>query len=82
MGIISWIVLGLIVGALAKWIMPGSDPGGIVVTSAIGIAGALIGGFLASTLGIGTVTGFNLGSIAIAVVGSLILLGVYRKMRS
>jgi uncharacterized membrane protein YeaQ/YmgE (transglycosylase-associated protein family) len=80
MGIISWIFFGLIVGVLAKWIMPGKDPGGIAVTALIGIAGALIGGFLASNIGLGSVTGFNLGSLAIAVVGALLLLGVYRRV--
>ena len=81
MGILAWIVLGLIVGALAKWIMPGDDPGGIVVTILIGIAGALIGGFLSSALGMGTVTGINLPSVVIAVVGSLILLFGYRRIK-
>ena len=82
MGILSWIVLGLLVGALAKWIMPGDDPGGILVTSGIGIAGAFVGGFLATQLGLGTVTGFNIGSLAIAVAGSLLLLFAYRKLRT
>jgi uncharacterized membrane protein YeaQ/YmgE (transglycosylase-associated protein family) len=82
MGILSWIVLGLIVGALAKWIMPGDDPGGLIVTTGIGIAGALVGGFLGSALGLGGVTGFNLGSLAIAIGGALLLLFGYRKLRS
>ena len=82
MGILSWILLGLVVGVLAKWIMPGDDPGGVFVTVLIGIAGAVVGGFIASTLGLGTVTGFNLGSLAIAVGGSLLLLFVYRKLRT
>jgi uncharacterized membrane protein YeaQ/YmgE (transglycosylase-associated protein family) len=60
MGILSWIVMGLIVGSLAKWIMPGKDPGGIIVTIFLGIAGAFVGGFIGSILGFGTVTGFNL----------------------
>jgi uncharacterized membrane protein YeaQ/YmgE (transglycosylase-associated protein family) len=77
MGILSWIVLGLIAGALAKLIMPGRDPGGIIITILIGIAGAVIGGFVASALGVGTVTGLNLGSIVIAVIGALILLAIY-----
>lgn len=81
MGIISWIVLGLIVGALAKWIMPGEDPGGIIITIVIGIVGALIGGFLSSLVGLGTVTGLNLGSIIIALVGAIILLWLYRKVK-
>ena len=81
MGILSWIVLGLLVGVLAKWIMPGGDPGGIFVTILIGIAGALVGGFLASALGMGTVTGFDVPSLAIAVGGSLLLLFGYRRLK-
>jgi uncharacterized membrane protein YeaQ/YmgE (transglycosylase-associated protein family) len=81
MGILSWIVLGLIVGALAKWIMPGKDPGGLIITIAIGVVGALLGGFLATQLGLGAVTGFNLGSLVIAVAGALLLLFVHRKLR-
>ncbi|MES1943168.1 transglycosylase [Salinisphaera sp. PC39] len=80
MGIISWIVLGLIAGALAKWLMPGKDPGGILVTILIGIAGALVGGFIASLLGIGGVSGFSLGSIVIATGGALLLLWGYRQL--
>jgi uncharacterized membrane protein YeaQ/YmgE (transglycosylase-associated protein family) len=82
MGILSWILLGLIVGALAKWIMPGDDPGGLVITTLLGIAGAMVGGFVATTLGIGSFNGFNLGSILIAVGGSLLLLFAYRKLRT
>jgi uncharacterized membrane protein YeaQ/YmgE (transglycosylase-associated protein family) len=81
MGILSWIILGLIVGVLAKWIMPGDDPGGIIITILIGIAGALIGGFLSSALGFGTVTGINLGSVIIATLGGLILLFGYRRLK-
>ena len=81
MGILSWIILGLLVGALAKWIMPGSDPGGIFITILIGIAGALIGGFLSSALGMGDVSGVNLGSIVIATLGALILLFGYRRIK-
>lgn len=81
MGIITWLVMGLIVGALAKWIMPGKDPGGLVVTIIIGIVGAMIGGWLSTVLGMGGVDGFNLGSIAIATVGALILLWLYRKFK-
>ena len=81
MGILSWIVLGLIAGALAKFIMPGDDPGGIIVTIVIGIVGAVIGGFIASTLGFGAVTGFNVGSIAVAVLGAVVLLVGYRMLK-
>ena len=81
MGIISWIILGLIVGALAKFIMPGDDPGGIIVTILIGIAGAFLGGFIGSSIGLGEVTGFNFGSLFLAVVGALILLFGYRILK-
>lgn len=81
MGILSWIVLGLLVGVLAKWIMPGDDPGGIFVTILIGIAGALLGGFLGSAIGVGTVTGFNVPSLVIAIGGSLLLLFGYRRLK-
>jgi uncharacterized membrane protein YeaQ/YmgE (transglycosylase-associated protein family) len=82
MGILSWIILGLIVGVLAKWIMPGNDPGGLIVTILIGIAGAFVGGYIGTALGFGDVTGFNLGSLAIATGGSLLLLFAYRKITS
>lgn len=81
MGILTWIVLGLIVGALAKWIMPGDDPGGIFITILIGVAGALLGGFLSTALGFGGVTGFNFGSVVVAVLGSLLLLFGYRRIK-
>ena len=80
MGILAWILLGLIAGAIAKWIMPGPDPGGWIVTILIGIVGAVIGGFVGSALGFGGVDGFNIGSILIAILGALILLFLYRKL--
>lgn len=81
MGILSWIVMGLIVGILAKWIMPGRDPGGLVITIVLGVAGAFVGGFIGSQLGLGAVTGFNLGSFALATGGAILLLIVYRLVR-
>jgi uncharacterized membrane protein YeaQ/YmgE (transglycosylase-associated protein family) len=78
MGILSWILLGLVAGALAKFIMPGKDPGGFFVTIIIGIVGALLGGFLGRFVGLGKVESFDLGGIFIATVGSLILLIIYR----
>ena len=77
MGIIGWIVVGLIVGAIAKLIMPGRDPGGFIVTALIGIAGALIGGFLGRAFGLygdNDPVGFFM-----AVLGSIILLWLYRS---
>lgn len=82
MGIISWIILGLIAGALAKLLMPGRDPGGIIVTIIIGIAGAIVGGFIASAIGFGSVTGINLGSIIISILGAILLLWIYRLVKS
>ena len=81
MGFIAWVILGLIVGILAKWIMPGRDPGGVILTIVIGIAGALIGGFIASAVGFGRVTGFDLRSLIIAVGGAVLLLWGYRRFR-
>jgi uncharacterized membrane protein YeaQ/YmgE (transglycosylase-associated protein family) len=81
MGILSWIVMGLIVGVLAKFIMPGKDPGGLIITIVIGIAGAFVGGFFGSRLGLGTVTGFNAGSILVAIGGAVLLLILYRLLR-
>ena len=81
MGLLSWILLGLVVGILAKWIMPGPDPGGVVLTIVLGVAGAFVGGFLGSLLGLGSVTGFNLGSLALATGGALLLLWGHRRLR-
>ena len=79
MGIIGWILLGLCAGAIAKFILPGEDPGGIIVTTLIGIAGALVGGFIASALDIGDLDEFfDIGTWLIAIGGSLLLLIVYR----
>ena len=81
MGILSWIVLGLIVCVLAKWIMPGDDPGGMVMTILLGIAGAFVGGFVSTFLGFGSVTGLNPGSLVIATGGAILLLWGNRKLR-
>ena len=81
MGIFSWIIMGLIVGVLAKWIMPGKDPGGIIVTICIGIAGAFVGGFIGSFLGIGSVSGFNMVSFLLSIGGAILLLILYRVIK-
>ena len=81
MGILSWIIFGLIVGVLAKLIMPGKDPGGIIVTILIGIAGGVIGGLIWNLIGFGGVSGFDIRSLAIAVGGSILLLLAYRKLK-
>jgi uncharacterized membrane protein YeaQ/YmgE (transglycosylase-associated protein family) len=79
-GLLTSIFLGLFVGALAKWIMPGKDPGGLFVTMVLGIAGAMIGGFIGTQLGVGNVTGFNLVSIGLATLGAIILLIIFRVL--
>lgn len=78
MGILAWIVFGLIAGVVAKLIMPGRDPGGFIITILLGIAGAIVGGFIGTALGFGSVTGFNLGSFIVAILGAILLLGIYR----
>ncbi len=78
MGILSWIVLGLVAGAIAKLVMPGDDPGGFIVTMLLGIVGAVVGGFIATALGYGTVAGFDVRSLLIAIGGALVLLLGYR----
>lgn len=79
MNILTWIVFGLIAGALAKLIMPGKDPGGCLVTIAIGILGAMLGGFIGTEIfNFGSVTGFNLRSLGIAILGAVVLLALYR----
>jgi len=82
MGILSWILLGLVAGALAKFIMPGKDPGGFFVTILIGIVGGVIGGFLGTFVGLGKIESFDLGGILIATVGALLVLIIYRLVRS
>ena len=79
MGILGWVVFGLVVGALAKLIMPGKDPGGIFITIILGIVGALLGGFLGRLIGLykeGEPAGF-IG----ALVGAILLLWLYRRFR-
>ena len=79
MGFLGWIVLGLLAGAIAKLIMPGDDPGGIIVTMLIGIVGAVVGGFLGSRIfGIGLENFWSLQTWIVAIIGALILLGLYR----
>lgn len=81
MGIIAWIVVGLVAGAIGKLIMPGDDPGGCIVTILIGIAGAILGGFIGSALGWGAVTGFDVRSLLLAIGGALLLLILYRMIK-
>ena len=81
MGILSWILFGLLAGALAKMLMPGNDPGGCLVTIVLGILGSVVEGFIGTALGFGTVQGFDPRSLAIAILGTIVLLVVYREFR-
>ncbi|MDX6521964.1 MAG: hypothetical protein QOF08_2569 [Gaiellales bacterium] len=82
MGIIAWIVLGLLAGLIAKALLPGDDPGGVIITALIGIAGALLGGFLAKVLFNAKPLDnfFDLSTWVTAIVGSIVLLVVYRMI--
>ncbi|HEV7509268.1 MAG TPA: GlsB/YeaQ/YmgE family stress response membrane protein [Thermoanaerobaculia bacterium] len=80
MGLLSWIVFGLIAGGVAKFLMPGRDPGGCIITIIIGIIGAVLGGFLATTFGFGGISGFDIRSFFIAVLGAIVLLILWRMI--
>lgn len=81
MSILSWILVGLVAGILAKALMPGRDPGGCIVTMLIGIAGALVGGFLVGLFVRGDlITGFNIPTILVATLGAIVLLLLYRLL--
>ncbi len=81
MGIFSWIILGLLAGALAKLLMPGKDGGGIFITMGLGIAGAFVGGWLGSFFGLGSMSGLNIGSILTATAGAFLILFVYKQVK-
>ncbi|EBF0288081.1 GlsB/YeaQ/YmgE family stress response membrane protein [Salmonella enterica] len=81
MGIIAWIVFGLIAGVIAKLLMPGRDGGGFILTCILGIVGAVVGGWLATMFGIGgSISGFNLHSFLVAVVGAIVVLVIFRLL--
>ena len=80
MGILALLVLGLLAGFVAKLILPGNDPGGLIVTMVIGVVGAFVGGFLASALGFGGLSGFDFRTFVIAVIGSILLLLIWRAV--
>ena len=75
-----WIVFGLVAGALARWIMPGKQPGGWVVSIILGIVGAVVGGWIGTLLGFGAVTGFDLRSLLVAVGGAVVVLFIHRAV--
>jgi uncharacterized membrane protein YeaQ/YmgE (transglycosylase-associated protein family) len=75
-----WAVFGLIAGAIAKFLMPGKNPGGIIATIVLGIIGAVVGGFIGAQLGFGDISGFDLRSMALAVGGGILVLLIYGLM--
>jgi uncharacterized membrane protein YeaQ/YmgE (transglycosylase-associated protein family) len=77
MGILAWIVFGLIAGFLAQFLMPGKAPGGLLATIVLGIVGAIVGGFLGTMLGFGDISGFDVRSMLLAVGGGLVVLFIY-----
>ena len=77
MGILLWVVFGLIAGAIARYLMPGKTPGGIIVTIALGIVGAVVGGFVGAQLGFGDISGFDFRSMLLAVGGGALVLFIY-----
>jgi uncharacterized membrane protein YeaQ/YmgE (transglycosylase-associated protein family) len=82
MGILGWILLGILAGVIAKALLPGDDPGGIFVTTIIGIVGALLGGFIARALGLGDPIDefFDVSTWLAAIIGAIILLVIYRAV--
>ena len=81
MGFLTLLLLGLVIGVLGKAVMPGADPGGVIVTILLGIAGAFVGGFIGQMLGFGAVSGFNIRSLLLGTLGAVLLLWLYRMTR-
>lgn len=81
MGLVSWLILGLAAGFLAKKIVPGDEGGGLIVTILLGIGGAIVGGFIGSFLGLGSVTGFSLWGLVLATGGAVLLIFIYNKLK-
>ncbi|WWO99649.1 MAG: GlsB/YeaQ/YmgE family stress response membrane protein [Candidatus Dasytiphilus stammeri] len=82
MGILSWILFGLIVGMFTKWFMPSKNNGGILVTTILGMTGAVLGGWISLLLGFGKVDGFNFVSFLVSITGAIITLWIYRKVKN
>ncbi len=81
MGILAWIIFGLIAGIIAKLLTPGRDPGGCIITMLLGVAGAFLGGFIFELLtGRPQIMRFDLGSLIVAVIGAVIILLIYRAI--
>lgn len=81
MGILSWVLVGLVAGLIAKWLMPGDQKAGFFLTIGLGIVGALIGGGIMSLIGQEAITGFNLTTLLVATAGAVLVLVVYGMIR-
>jgi len=79
--LLIWAVIGLAIGALAKFLMPGADSSGLLITSLLGLVGALVGCASASAVGLGSLRGFTVSGLVVAVLGAMLLLFVYRLSR-
>jgi uncharacterized membrane protein YeaQ/YmgE (transglycosylase-associated protein family) len=79
--LLIWAVIGLGIGALAKFLMPGADSSGLLMTSLLGLVGALVGGAIASAVGLGSLRGFTVSGLVVAVLGAMLVLFVYRLSR-
>jgi uncharacterized membrane protein YeaQ/YmgE (transglycosylase-associated protein family) len=77
MNFLWWALFGLVAGAIAKFLMPGKAPGGIILTILLGIVGAIVGGFIGTQIGFGDVNGFNINSMLLAVGGGVLVLFIY-----
>jgi Predicted membrane protein len=82
MGLLSWIILGLIVGVLAKFFMSGNQNLGFIMTILLGIGGALVGGYISTFFGFGSVTGFNFRSLLISTLGAMLIIYIYGKIKN
>ncbi|MDI6816643.1 MAG: GlsB/YeaQ/YmgE family stress response membrane protein [Actinomycetota bacterium] len=80
MGVLAWIILGLVAGTIARLLVPGKQPGGCVTTIALGVVGALIGGYIGNVLSGEGISGINIWSIFLAIVGSVILIFVWARL--
>ena len=80
-GLLSWLAVGVVAGLLAKWLLPGPAPAGLPATVLLGLGGALLGGVLASSLGFGGISGFDLRSLVVALLGSVLVLLAFRLLR-
>lgn len=81
MGILSWVLVGLVAGLIAKWLMPGDQQAGFFLTTGLGIVGALVGGGIMSLIGQEAITGFNLTTLLVAAAGAVLVLVVYGMIR-